>query len=196
MVKGKLPASSFSKALADLLRWWKRAHVDGLIIGGVAASLLGKPRMTQDVDALILLDADRWDEFIRVGKACGFRPRRADALGFARRSRVLLMQHIASGIGVDISLGALPFEYESMSRAVHIRVGKGLAIPVPSPEDLIIMKAVAHRPKDMIDIESIVQAHHRLNTKRIKTVVREFASLLELPEIYDDLAKLLSRTRR
>lgn len=194
----KKPSStiSFTKVLADLIRWWKKTGVDGLIIGGVAASLLGRPRMTQDIDALIMLDASLWDSFVRAGRPLGFRPRRADALDFARRNRVLLMQHISSGIGIDISLGALPFERESLKRAVRVRIEKGLIIPIPSPEDLIVMKAVAHRPKDMIDIESIVEATPRLDTRRIKAVVKEFASALEMPDVYDDLVKILARGKK
>jgi hypothetical protein len=40
-------------ALADLLA---DTHLKGMIIGGVAAGLLGRPRFTADVDAVILLD--------------------------------------------------------------------------------------------------------------------------------------------
>ena len=36
------------------------------------------------------------------------------------------------------------------------------------PEDLIIMKAIAHRPKDMLDIESIITSHPKLDRKRIQ----------------------------
>jgi hypothetical protein len=41
--------------LRDLLAWWKQARVRGMIIGGLAVSLLGRPRTTRDVDAVILL---------------------------------------------------------------------------------------------------------------------------------------------
>lgn len=196
MAKEPSPAISFTNVLAALLRWWKRAHVEGLIIGGVAASLLGRPRMTQDIDAMIMLDASLWDDFVKTGRSFGFKPRRADALDFARRNRVLLMQHVASGIGIDISLGALPFERESLKRAVRVRIGKGLVIPIPGPEDLIIMKAVAHRPKDLIDIASIAEATPRLDTKRIKALIKEFASVLEMPQIYEDLVNILSKQKK
>lgn len=196
MAKKPSPAISFTKVLADLIRWWKKAGVDGLIIGGVAASLLGRPRMTQDIDVLMMLDASLWDGFVQAGRPFGFRPRRADALDFARRNRVLLMRHIPSGIGIDISLGVLPFERESLERAIRVRIKKKLVIPIPSPEDLIVMKAVAHRPRDLIDIESIVEANPRLDTRRIKALVKEFSSVLETPEIYHDLVKILAGEKK
>lgn len=39
--------------LHDLVSWFHNFNVQGLVIGGVAASLLGRPRITHDVDALI-----------------------------------------------------------------------------------------------------------------------------------------------
>ena len=39
-------------ALRDLLLWFEAARVRGIVIGGVAVSLLARPRATLDVDAL------------------------------------------------------------------------------------------------------------------------------------------------
>ena len=60
-------------------------------------------------------------------------------------------------------------------------------------EDLIIMKAVAHRPKDMADIAALVDANRDLDLAQIEIWVRQFAEVLELPEVWDDLAVLLRR---
>jgi hypothetical protein len=43
-------------ALRDLVAWFQDAPTPGMVIGGVAASLLGRPRVTRDIDALVLLD--------------------------------------------------------------------------------------------------------------------------------------------
>lgn len=45
-------------SLAAVHRLLARFSDRGIIIGGVAASLLGKPRLTADVDAVILLSVD------------------------------------------------------------------------------------------------------------------------------------------
>jgi len=108
---------------------------------------------------------------------------------------VLLIKHIKSGVGIDISFGALPFEEECIKRSKKIKLAK-LNIPLPSPEDLIIMKAVAHRPKDLIDIESIIDANPHLDVRRIKYWVNEFATILEMPEIADNIAKILLSYKR
>jgi hypothetical protein len=178
--------------LADLLAWWREAHVRGIVIGGLAVALLGRPRTTRDVDAVVMLDEARWPEFLAAGAAHGFGPRVADALAFAREARVLLVHHQASGIDADISLGQLPFEEQALDRAQTVDVG-GLAVPIPTPEDLIIMKAVAHRDRDLADIEGILAAHAKLDVRRIRRWVRDFAGVLEMPELLEDLEALLAK---
>jgi len=80
-------------ALRDLVAWFQDAPTPGTVIGGVAASLLGRPRVTRDIDALVLLDESEWEAFLAKGAMFGFVPRLSDALTFARQSRVLLVRH-------------------------------------------------------------------------------------------------------
>jgi hypothetical protein len=190
------PLTPLIGALRDLTRWLDSQEVPHAIIGGVAASLLATPRLTQDVDAVVLLESERWESFLASGGAFGFQPRQADALDFARKVRVLLLRHEPSGIAADISFGTLPFEREAVERARLQQAAPNLWLRLPSPEDLIIMKAVAHRGRDLVDIEALIQAHPRLDHARILRWVEEFASLLEMPEILEDLKALLVKNPR
>ena len=168
------------------------AHFDdrGIVIGGVAVSLLGKPRLTADVDVMILLSIEDLPRLMAAAAQEGLAPRIADAEAFARRHRVLLLCHQESSINVDISLGILPFEVEAVERSVIYQVG-ALAIRLPTPEDLIIFKAVAHRPKDLLDIRAIIESHPNLDRERIRHWVCEFAQALEMPDLWDDIADWL-----
>jgi predicted nucleotidyltransferase len=103
---------------------------------------------------------------------------------------MVLLRHTSTGTDVDIALGMLPFETEMVDRSAECRTGN-VSIRLPTPEDLIIVKAVAHRRRDLADIESIVQAHPNLDRKRIETYVRAFAGALDSPELWDDIASLL-----
>jgi len=133
-----------------------------VIIGGIAASLLGQPRLTADLDAVILLSIQDLPELITAAASEGIEVRIADADDFARKHRVLLLRHTDSTINIDLSLGILPFESEMVERSQEFVVG-GLHVRLPSPEDLIILKAVAHRPKDMADIQAIASSHPDLD---------------------------------
>lgn len=116
------------KSLQNLLEHYPNK---GLVIGGIAASLLGTPRLTADVDALIILSIDDIPELFQRAKEVGFTPRLDDAEEFARKSRVLLLKHVESGISIDISLGLLPFEEKAVENSQHISL-KGLPSNFPS----------------------------------------------------------------
>lgn len=45
-------------ALESVQHLIERLDEQGIIIGGVAVSLLGRPRLTADVDAIMLIDTD------------------------------------------------------------------------------------------------------------------------------------------
>ena len=131
-----------------------------------------------------------WEIFLKNSSRFGFEARIKDALGFAQENRVLLLRHVKSGVNIDISFGILPFEEESMRRKIFHKIGS-LNVPLPTPEDLAIMKMVAHRPQDMIDVKTIVQSYPKLDRKRVKKWVKKFSKALENPIILSDLEKLL-----
>ena len=182
--------------LPDLTQWWQSQHTLGVVIGGLAVALLGRPRVTRDIDAMVLLPEDRWPIFLEGGSAFGFVPRHAGALEFAREARVLLLRHEPTGIDIDVALGCLPFEEETVARATLVQVA-GVSVPLPTPEDLVIMKAVAHRDRDQLDVAGLLAAHPDLDVRRVRRWVRAFAEALDMPELYDDLqAQLASRPPR
>jgi hypothetical protein len=173
--------------LAAVQRLLTRFGERGMIIGGVAASLLGRPRLTADVDVIMLLSVEELPELIAAAEEEGFVPRIRDAEDFARHHHVLLLRHRESGINVDISLGMLPFEKEAVERSIVYQVGE-LMLRLPTPEDLIIFKAVAHRPQDLLDIQALIQANPNLDRGRIEHWVREFARALDMPDLWEDIA--------
>jgi len=182
------------RPLEAMTRWFDATGVRAAIIGGVAASLLGKPRLTKDIDAVVL-DAEA-EALIESGAPYGFLPRVEDAVDFARNTRMVLLRFAEGAIDIDLSLGALPFEYEVIDRSSMIDVSPGVSIRIASPEDIIVMKAVAGRARDIMDIENIIQANPDLDIERIRRWVREFSAVLEMPEIHDALEKLLEHRRR
>ncbi len=189
------PLAPLLAAIDSLVSWLKSGDYRGMLIGGVAASMLGRPRVTRDVDALVLVEPSQWAAFEAAGRRFGFRPRISNPLQFARTARILLMRHHSSRIDTDISFGALPFEEEAVARA-RTRKFKGISVPLPAPEDLIIMKAVAHRPVDLSDITGILDSHPKLKSDRIRSWVGAFANALETPEMLVDLDNLLERARK
>jgi predicted nucleotidyltransferase len=181
-------------AVADLTALLKDQGVPGAFIGGLAANLLGRPRITKDVDAVVLLGDLKLESFLAAGARFGFAPRINDAAKFATKNRVLLLIHEPSKTDVDISLGILPFEQESVDRASIITVA-GISFPLVSPEDLIVMKALARRARDVADIEAVLDVQPEVDLERVRYWVSEFATVLEAPDILDDLERILAWKR-
>lgn len=186
---------SLQAALADLAKWLDETRIPAVIIGGVAASVLGRPRLTRDIDALAILPEDAWSDAMDAAAAYGIVPRIEAALVFARRSRVLLMRHAGSSIDVDITFGGLPFEQSAVERGSLHSVG-GVVVRLPRVEDLLIMKAVARRPKDLEDINGLLDAHPETDVAEVRAWVREFASAASMPDMLTELDDLLARRRR
>ena len=181
---------SLLRVLVSLTEWFKNQHVSYAIIGGAALGFLAQPRGTQDIDAVTWLDLSETAEFVKSGASFGFFPRISDPIEFARKSRVVLLQHNQTKIDVDISLGALPFEQEMIERAIEFTMSE-LTVQVATPEDLIITKAVAHRKRDLLDIDNVVSVYPNLDLARIRHWVGQFAAVLEAPELVSDLEDLL-----
>lgn len=182
-------------ALADLTRWMSEEGIEGIVIGGVAASLLGRPRLTRDVDALILGDAIGWERILESARRYGIAARIDEPLEFARRTRVLLLRHLPSSVDVDVSLGALPFEQEAVERASILEVG-AIRVRLPSVEDLVIMKALARRPRDWSDIEGLFDVNAEIDLDRVRSWLREFGAVLDMPEIQEDFERMLRQRRK
>jgi len=181
-----MPLLAPIQALQNLLL---KYHNRGVIIGGVAASLLGSPRYTVDLDAVFLIDFDDLPGFILEAADQGIEPRISDPIAFARKSRMVLLRHTSSSTDIDISMGLLPFEVDMVQRSQEISLGP-LRLRLPTPEDLVIMKAVAHRKKDLDDIQSIVSSHPHLDRERIQYWVNQFGEALDSPGLWKEIEAL------
>ena len=182
----------FLRALADLTDWLDQAGFPAMIVGGVAASILGRPRATRDIDALAVAPDEHWSRLVASASTHGILPRIENPLEFARRTRVLLLRHTESSIDIDVILGGLPFEAEALSRASVHDLG-GVRVRLPQVEDLLVMKAIAHRPQDLRDIEGLLDVFPKANVERVRRFVREFATAAGIPDLPEEFEKLLAQ---
>lgn len=182
----------FRATIEALHRLLRKYNNRGVIIGGIAVGLLGKPRYTADVDAMFLLPIEDIPGFLELARAEDIVPRIQNAEEFARKSRVLLLKHAPTETEVDLSLGILPFEEEMVERGIT-RSFANLSVRLPTPEDLIIMKAVAHRAKDFEDIRTLADKHPKLDHHRIEYWVKAFSGALEIPDLWEEVKQILNR---
>jgi hypothetical protein len=65
-------------------------------------------------------------------------------------------------------------------------------IRLPRVEDLMIMKASAQRPGDMIDLEALLEAHPEADLEQVRRWVREFATASSMPDLIGAFDKLVA----
>jgi hypothetical protein len=142
------------RAAADLQRVCESEAWRFCFIGGLALQRWGEPRETVDVDLTLLTGFTDEDRFVsRLLQH--FDARIDDATAFARANRVLLLRS-ASGVGLDIALGGLPFEESAVARSSLFTFPPNVPLRTCSAEDLIVLKAFADRPQDRIDVDGII----------------------------------------
>lgn len=182
-----MPETPVDDALSD-------AKVPYAIIGGLAVALQAAPRFTRDIDLVVWIDDARWADLIASAEPFAITPRRADVLAFAQRTRMLLLAH-SGGVPLDISCGVLPFEQELVERAEPLDVG-AVVVRVATPVHLLVMKAIANRPRDRADIETLLRAFPDVDAVAARAVVKEFADALEAPELLSDFDRLVRDRHR
>lgn len=142
-------------ALARALSLMRETGLRGSFAGGLAVIVWGQPRVTQDLDLLLEVGADQLDGFLATAGAAGYRveddARELLEGGFLR----LLPPGEASPVALDILRAETPLHREALDRARTFPLGDQV-VPVVTPEDLILLKLIAFRPKDTFDLETVV----------------------------------------
>ena len=181
----------------DLYRSLKSAfdslYIPWYLFGAQAAILYGVARLTADVDVTVSLHGHPLEELIAALKMVGFETRISAAEKFAEQHRVLLLVHTSSRIPVDIIIAGPGPEEAILTRSRKLAVG-GVIIPVACPEDLIVMKLLAGRNKDLDDVSSILAAKlPELDMAMIERSLKEFESALDRGDLRPQLRKLLDK---
>jgi predicted nucleotidyltransferase len=186
----QIDAEAFRQTLAKLLQLFGESGIRGAVIGGLAAAAWGRERYTRDIDAVSTAGNDDLDRLFAVAQALGLEPRRADYAQFAKHNRMILLQDVATGLGVDISMAGFPFEFEVVDRAATIEVA-GIRVPVGQADDILIMKALAGRDIDLADIAEILSSNPEMDLSRVREYLPQFAEATDDPEMLERFERIV-----
>jgi hypothetical protein len=174
------------EAAANLQRVCESEGWRFCFIGGLALQRWGEPRETVDVDLTLLTGFSGEERFISR-LLDHFTARIPDAAEFARANRVLLLR-AASGVGLDIALGGLPFEESAVARSSFFTFPPDVPLRTCAAEDLIVLKAFADRPKDWVDVDGIIiRQAGTIDWTYVRTHLAPLAELKDDPAIVDRL---------
>jgi hypothetical protein len=178
--------SNLDAALAEAAEALEACSISYILIGGLAVAVWGEPRSTLDVDLSVWADPEKLPDAV----ACLCRSLRsltAEPLQFVERSRVLPLESRA-GEFVWISFLASCRSNARLSYAVSLsQVVKpigGRMIPVATVEDLVLMKLVSERQKDLDDARALIRRFGKtLDREYLAPLLTELAEALSQPGI-------------
>ena len=174
---------------AEVQRFLDAKSWPNCVIGGIALQRWGEPRLTQDVDLTLLAGFGREEGYVDALLA-RYQARVESPRDFALAHRVVLLRS-GDGVGIDIALGGLPFERNAVARATEFEFTSGERIRTCLAEELVVMKAIASRDQDWIDIKGVlIRQGDRLDWTLILSELRPLCELKEAPEIVTRLERL------
>lgn len=130
-----------------------RARIPHAFIGAMGRLAWGRPRSTADLDIQVAVDIDGWSRCVRALEAAGF-PLEQEYGEEGPPPDNARFRH-ADGFRIDVMTAKTSFQAQVVQRAIVCRVA-GVDAPVETPEDLVLYKLIAARPKDLDDIEDVL----------------------------------------
>ena len=150
--------SPVADLLADLAAAFRSVDLDWYLFGAQAAILHGAARLTADVDVAVRLPAAMSNQALaELLEQHRFTRRFLDP-DFTERTRVMPFIHAPTSLPLDVVLAGPGLEDQFFDRA-QARDVEGTAVRLATAEDLVVMKVLAGRPKDVEDIRAIVAAY-------------------------------------
>lgn len=163
----------FEKLLSRIASSLKKHNLPYMIIGGQAVLLYGEPRLTRDIDVTLGVGTDHISELLAIAQKLSLKPIPEDVESFARQTMVLPLLDETTGIRVDFIFSFTPYETEAIKRAKKIAI-MGHETSFASPEDIIIHKIFAGRPRDIEDVRTIILKNPEIDIKYIRSWLAEF----------------------
>lgn len=185
--------TDLTAALYDIVDILEELHVPYVVMGGIAVRVHGIPRPTHDVDFTISLPRTSLPQFFANATAKGFTVPEVYESGWVDqvagmplvKLRIYLESH---GVDVDVFLAESNFQRSLLSRR-QFHDYEGRTIAFVSPEDLILLKLVANRPRDLMDVGDVLFVQGQLD----ETYLRHWADELG---VCDQLTKVLGEFSR
>lgn len=163
--------------------------------GAIAYNYYGPPRLTQDIDLLVLVPDLKTPALLDEMTAHGYlhghdgRPIDLRAVLSDLRGKAHLAVFKCQGIRVELFVPWHPFHHQVLDRSPE-RDLEGRRIRIHAAEDLIVFKKIFDRPKDLIDIKGMLLAQRgKLDLVRLRDDAKQFLSDTSLAELERLLAE-------
>ena len=188
--------SPVADLLADLGAAFAAVDVEWFLFGAQAAIVYGVARLTADVDVTARVPARLPNRaLVEAAEGRGFRFRFADSATIEEQ-RVLPFVHDPTGLPVDVVLSGPGLEDEFFTRARRHDMD-GVEIRVVDVSDLVLMKVLADRPKDIEDVVTLLRIQEaNIDLARVRHTLQMLESALGQSDLIPAFDQALVRAGR
>lgn len=177
--------TELESAVAEVAAILEGLALPYMLIGGLAVAAWGEPRATLDVDVSLWVEPETF-EFTVDALCTRLKPVPSDPRRFSAETRVLPMLS-AGGTRIDLVFAALPVERDLIARATLKQLG-GRPVNVASVEDLIWMKLISERAKDVEDARRLIRRFRAtLDRAYLEPKLRELSEAFARQDLLDAL---------
>ena len=151
--------SDLYQVLLDFVTLFEEHQLPYAVMGGIAVRAHGVPRPTHDVDFTLVIERRRLGELFGAVRNAGYTVPIQYESGWVDQvggMPVIKFQFYDKGhmIDIDVFLCERPYQRELMTRR-RPQVVDGVTAWLVTPEDLILLKLIAKRPRDLGDVEDV-----------------------------------------
>jgi hypothetical protein len=155
------------QAIGQLVPLFEQLGASYAVMGGIAVRAYGIPRPTYDVDFTLAFPRERLQELYDAVERIGYTVPEAFRTGWVDQVSGLALVKFrwyreGQGIDIDVFLAEAPYQQEVLKRRRRIQLD-GLTTWLVSPEDLILLKLLAARPRDLADIGDVLFTQGQLD---------------------------------
>ena len=166
------------ESVAVLQRRLDQADVLSIVIGGLAVSAWGEPRVTRDADLKVLLNRESAHHLLEA-LGSDYVPLLAEPLQ-TLQGRGMLFVRDQAGTRLDLLLAETGFDEAAIHRGKNIELMPGQVVRVCSAEDLIILKLIATRGRDQDDARSVIRRQgDKLDDAYVLDWLKQFEQALD-----------------
>ena len=148
-------SSDFDNAISKVVDLLNSMKIEYALIGGVAVARYGIIRPTRDIDVLLYIEKIRIPDFLKKLKNEGYTFDEKTVLKELSDDYFSSVEY--KKISIDILLPSIPFFRKILKGSKKVEMF-GKVVPVIDVNDLIILKSIAFREQDKVDIKGIVAA--------------------------------------
>lgn len=178
---------SLDDVARKIVAFFDRLYIPYAIMGGMAVRLYALPRPTFDVDFTVSLPRESLPALYSAAEQMGLVVPPEQAAGWGDSVHGLPIVELQWYVGtqpidVDLFLAETPFQQELLNRRQR-HAGDGWEGWFVSPEDLILLKLLADRPKVRIDIADVLFVQGTLDENYMRT----WAARIGVSKILEDV---------